>query len=186
MSRTPAEQAPATAAGALPPALPADLAVAARVAQLLLDEHQDVDHRDLFALNRAHGALTESLRILLRALGVQPDEDKGYTLTGTPGGGQRCPAAHPEDPTPCVGPVVVTVFDATNAGADGCEHHAARLLASITGGRPVAKPDAPAGIAVRLFRAAHHTHPFPWITNSPRTRPGQRSHAENRVRGEGQ
>ncbi|MFC8808626.1 hypothetical protein ACFT9J_35025 [Streptomyces anthocyanicus] len=82
----------------------------------------------------------------------------------TPGGNVlRCPAAHPEDPTPCGGPVVVTIIDAENAGADGCEHHAARMLASITGARPVAKPDAPAGVAVRIFRAAHHTHPFPWL-----------------------
>ncbi|GAA2259803.1 hypothetical protein GCM10010415_22280 [Streptomyces atrovirens] len=74
----------------------------------------------------------------------------------------RCPAAHPEDPTPCGGPVVVTILDAANAGADGCEHHAARLLASLTAGRPVAKPDAPAGVAGRIFRTAHHTQPYPW------------------------
>ncbi|MFG3152628.1 hypothetical protein ACGF7W_11325 [Streptomyces sp. NPDC048219] len=75
----------------------------------------------------------------------------------------RCPAAHPEDPTPCGGPVVVTIIDTQNAGADGCEHHAARMLASITGARPFAKPDAPAGVALRIFRAAHHTRPFPWL-----------------------
>lgn len=80
----------------------------------------------------------------------------------TPGTPVRCPAAHPEDATPCGGPVVVTVVDAENAGADGCEHHAARMLASITGARPVAKPEAPAGMAVRIFRTAQHTHPFPW------------------------
>ncbi|WP_432134250.1 hypothetical protein [Streptomyces sp. bgisy154] len=74
----------------------------------------------------------------------------------------RCPAAHPEDVSPCSGSVVVTVLDATHAGVDGCEHHAARLLASLTGGRPVAKPDAPAGIALRVFRAAQHLRPFPW------------------------
>ncbi|MEU1569672.1 hypothetical protein ABZ519_00550 [Streptomyces collinus] len=79
----------------------------------------------------------------------------------------RCPAAHPEDPTPCGGPVVVTIIDAENAGADGCEHHAARMLASISGARPVAKPDAPAGVALRVFRAAHHTHPFPWLGGRP-------------------
>lgn len=75
----------------------------------------------------------------------------------------RCPAARPEDPTPCGGPIVVTIIDKDNAGADGCEHHAARMLASITGARPVAKPDAPAGAAVRIFRAGHHMHPFPWL-----------------------
>ncbi|MFH9136036.1 hypothetical protein [Streptomyces sp. NPDC017524] len=74
----------------------------------------------------------------------------------------RCPAAHLEDATPCGGPVVVTVVDAENAGADGCEHHAARMLASISGARPVAKPHAPAGMAARIFRTAQHTHPFPW------------------------
>jgi hypothetical protein len=79
------------------------------------------------------------------------------------GNAVRCPAAHPEDPTPCGGPVVVTIIDTQNAGADGCEHHAARMLASITGARPVAKPDAPAGVAVRVFRAADHIHPFPWL-----------------------
>ncbi|MGW0495025.1 hypothetical protein ACWD0Z_06175 [Streptomyces sp. NPDC003007] len=221
MSSRKATQAPATTAGPLPPALPSDLAVAARVAQLLLDEHQHVDHRDLFALNRAHGALTESLRILLRSIGAGPgeprtvrhangqtftvipadsyearmardvrqltmedgtvwtvgtrgagstiawrpahgDDEKGYSLMSTPGGDQRCPAAHPEDPTPCEGPVVVTVLDAENAGADGCELHAVRLLASLVGGRPVAKPDAPDGIALRIFHEASRTRPFAW------------------------
>ncbi|MER7192388.1 hypothetical protein [Streptomyces flaveolus] len=85
-------------------------------------------------------------------------------VDGTHGGHVvRCPAAHPGDPTPCGGPVVVTIIDKDNAGADGCEHHAARMLASIAGARPVAKPDAPAGVAVRIFRAAHHMHPFPWL-----------------------
>ncbi|MFI0139650.1 hypothetical protein [Streptomyces luteogriseus] len=179
-----ATQAPAIAAGALPPALPSDLAVAARVAQLLLDEHGNVDHRDLFALNRAHGALTESLRVLLRALGVQPDDEKGSSLVRTPGGdqqgwalaptlggdqqlspigeSQRCQTAHAEDPTPCGGPVVVTILDATNAGADGCEHHGARLLASLDGGRVYALPDAPEGAAIRVFKAAGSLRPFAW------------------------
>ena len=57
----------------------------------------------------------------------------------------RCPAAHHDDPTPCDGPPVVTVLDATGAGADGCEHHGARLLASLEGGRVYALPDAPEG-----------------------------------------
>ena len=92
----------------------------------------------------------------------------------------RCPAAHPEDPTPCGGPIVVTVLDAQNAGADGCEHHAARLLASLTGGRVYALPDAPAGAATRVFQAADGTRPFPWLTNAPRVRPDQLSHEETR------
>ncbi|MFF4839246.1 hypothetical protein ACFY2G_04185 [Streptomyces collinus] len=74
----------------------------------------------------------------------------------------RCPAAHPDDPSPCRGPVVVTILDRDNAGADGCEHHAVRLLASLDGGRPVGKPDAPAGIALRVFRLADRTRPFAW------------------------
>ncbi|MBB4711186.1 hypothetical protein BJ965_001068 [Streptomyces luteogriseus] len=183
MSRTPAEQAPTTTAGALPPALPSDLAVAAQVAQQMLTDYAHVDHGDLFALNQAHGAIREALRIVLRAVGVEPDE--AVTGSRNPADlGERCPAAHPEDPTPCDGPPVVTFLDSTNAGAKGCEHHGARFLASITGGRVYALPDAPDGAAIRVFKASAYIHPFPWLESAPRTRPEQRSHAENRARGE--
>ncbi|MGW2043746.1 hypothetical protein ACWCPF_00990 [Streptomyces sp. NPDC001858] len=97
-------------------------------------------------------------------------------MTGT----ARCPAAHPDDPTPCVGPAVVTVLDPYNAGADGCEHHWARLLASLERGRVYALPDAPAGAAIRVFKAADGIPPFAWYEGAPRTRPNQRSRAENR------
>lgn len=75
----------------------------------------------------------------------------------------RCPAAHPEDPTGCNGPVLVTVLDAKNTGALGCTHHAARLLASLDGGRVYGLPDAPAGTAIAVFKAAGALRPFPWI-----------------------
>lgn len=90
----------------------------------------------------------------------------------------RCPAAHPDDPTPCTGPAAVTVLDADNAGADGCEHHAARLLASLDGGRVYALPDAPEGAALRVFTASADIRPFPWATSTPRTRPDQLSRNE--------
>ncbi|KUN70329.1 hypothetical protein AQJ46_17650 [Streptomyces canus] len=93
----------------------------------------------------------------------------------------RCPAAHPQDPTACVGPVAVTVLDATGAGADGCEHHGARLLASLDRGRVYPLPDARPGAAVRVFTAADTLRPFCWI-DGPRTKPSQLSHAENRAR----
>ncbi|MFJ2737695.1 hypothetical protein [Streptomyces sp. NPDC087317] len=176
MSARKAEQAPTTSVGAV--AATNQLSVAVDVARDMLAAYAGVDHGDLFALNQAHGAIREALRILLRAVDAEPVS----AIADTP----RCPAAHPEDPTPCGGPVVVTVLDRQNAGADGCEHHGARLLASLAEGRPVAKPDAPAGIAVRIFRAAHHTRPFPWLTDAPRTEPSQLSDAENRRRGEGQ
>jgi hypothetical protein len=76
----------------------------------------------------------------------------------------RCPAAHPCDPTPCTGPAVVTVLDATNAGAQGCEHHGARILASLDGGRVYPLPDAPQGAAIRVFKAAAELPPFVWFT----------------------
>lgn len=98
----------------------------------------------------------------------------------------RCAAAHRDDPTPCDGPAVVTVLDAVNAGADGCERHGARLLASLDGGRVYALPDAPAGAALRVFKAADGTRPFAWCDDAPRTQPSQLSNAENRRRGEGQ
>jgi len=75
----------------------------------------------------------------------------------------RCPAAHRDDPTPCTGPVVVTVLDAQNAGVDGCEHHAARLLASLEGGRVYRLPGAIAdGAAIRVFLTAADLPPFAW------------------------
>lgn len=94
---------------------------------------------------------------------------------------RRCPAAHPQDPTPCAGPIVVTVLDATGAGADGCEHHGARLLASLDRGRVYALPGAPAGAAIRAFRATDGLRPFCWL-DGPRVRPAQLSRAENRAR----
>jgi hypothetical protein len=78
-------------------------------------------------------------------------------------GCERCPAAHPADPTPCDGPTVVTVLDAHNAGADGCAHHAARLLASLEGGRVYGLPDAPEGAAIEVYSRAQHIPPFAWL-----------------------
>ena len=93
---------------------------------------------------------------------------------------ERCPSAHPDDPTPCSGPVAVTVLDAQNAGANGCEHHAARLLASLEGGRVYALQDAPEGAAIRVFRAAGGIRPFPWL-DGPRTTLAQLSRSEGRT-----
>lgn len=95
----------------------------------------------------------------------------------------RCPAAHPDDPTPCNGPAVVTVLDEYIAGADGCEYHAARLLASLERGRVYALPDAPAGAAIRVHKAADGIRPFAWYEDAPRTEPNQRSRAETRHKG---
>jgi hypothetical protein len=75
----------------------------------------------------------------------------------------------------------VTVLDSTRAGADGCEHHAARLLASLGRGWVYALPAAPHGAAIRVFKAADGIRPFCWV-DGPRTKPSQLSHAENRAR----
>ncbi|MFE4697261.1 hypothetical protein ACFRIC_09225 [Streptomyces sp. NPDC056738] len=77
----------------------------------------------------------------------------GQLLAAEPSG-RRCPAAYPSDPTPCRGPVAVTVLDAANHGASGCEYHAARLLAALDGGRVYALSDAPDGAAIRVFQAS--------------------------------
>lgn len=76
----------------------------------------------------------------------------GQLLAAEPSG-RRCPATFPTDPTPCRGPVAVTVLDKDNHGADGCEYHAGILLASLDGGRTYALPDAPRGAALRVFKA---------------------------------
>ncbi len=75
----------------------------------------------------------------------------------------RCGAAHPGDPSGCKGPVAVTVVDRSGAGADGCEHHAARMLASLNGARVYALPDAPDGAAIRTFKAAGTLPPYAWL-----------------------
>ncbi|MGW4442308.1 hypothetical protein [Streptomyces sp. NPDC004682] len=80
----------------------------------------------------------------------------------------RCRAAHPDDPTPCVGAHdAVTVLDRGNAGATGCEHHAARLLASLTGGRVFSGPKHE-GAAIRVHKAACGLTPFAWYEDAPR------------------
>lgn len=169
MSVRKAEQAPTLhGVGALPAASPSihalaaqntELEIAIRVAQRMLVAYGD-SSADGFNYPQAYGALSESLRILLRALDAEP------VAPSVPANERRdrCPAAHPEDPDGCRGPIVVTILDTFNAGADACEHHAVRLLASLAGGRPVAKPDAPASIALRIFRDAHRTQPYPWRT----------------------
>lgn len=135
---------------------PSELPAAILIAQRTLDTFRTIDHGDSAAANSAHGALTESLRILLRALDISGIHAPVPTAP-------RCPAAHPDDPTSCGGPVVVTILDATNAGADGCEHHGARLLASLDGGRVYTLPDAPEGSAIRTFTNAGALRPFAWI-----------------------
>ncbi|MGJ5898467.1 hypothetical protein ACSCBZ_41960 [Streptomyces niveiscabiei] len=99
----------------------------------------------------------------------------------TPAPAGRCRAAHPEDPTPCAGPVAVAIADAHGARADGCVHHAARMLASLDGARVAPLPDGPVGAAVRVFTAAETLRPFCWV-DGPRTLPSQLSRAENRAR----
>ncbi|RMI92088.1 hypothetical protein BIU87_20730 [Streptomyces sp. ZS0098] len=98
--------------------------------------------------------------MLLRALGVETTTPP--TVPTAPA--ERCPAAHPDDPTPCGGPVVVTVLDRHNAGVTGCEHHGARLLASVDGARVYPLPNAPEGAATRVFKRADTLPAYVWET----------------------
>lgn len=94
----------------------------------------------------------------------------------------RCPAAHVEDPTPCVGPQdAVTILDDRGGAAPGCEHHGARMLASLDGGR--VEPGSVVGAATRAFAAADTIRPFCWYETAPRTEPVQLSRAESRALG---
>ncbi|MEU1559490.1 hypothetical protein ABZ504_03090 [Streptomyces mirabilis] len=56
------------------PARPGDLAIAIRVGQKMLDAYGDATGFDIYAYAQAHGALAESLRIVLRALGAEGGE----------------------------------------------------------------------------------------------------------------
>lgn len=91
--------------------------------------------------------------VLTDTIRVVPEDDDSA---------DRCRAAHPDDSTPCVGPLdAVTVLDGHNAGTTGCEHHAARLLASLKGGRVYSGsvPEA----AIRVFKVAAELPPFAWV-----------------------
>ena len=93
---------------------------------------------------------------------------------------RRCVAAHPEDLTNCIGAFdAVTIVDSRGTRAKGCEHHAARLLASLDQAR--VEPGSTPGGALRVFQAADTIRPFCWHTDAPRTKPGQLSHAEIRA-----
>jgi hypothetical protein len=185
-----AEQAPTLAVGALPPAI-TDLLAAIRdaldvpLADRPVDDQARAelltrrasDTRVVVELLLTHGDIAHSV-IRLRewtaehpvtyptwqARTEQATAEETQLLTG-----QRCPAAHPEDPSPCDGTPVVTVLDATNAGLVGCEHHGARLLASLAGGRVYALPDAPEGAALRVFKAAAVTAPYAWVKRGERS-----------------
>ncbi|MBD3550848.1 hypothetical protein [Streptomyces sp. SP18CM02] len=90
----------------------------------------------------------------------------------------RCTAAHIEDPTPCQGPRdAVTILDGTGNVATGCEHHGARMLASLGGAH--IEPGSVVGAATRAFAASQAIRPFCWYETGPRTGPSQLSHAEN-------
>jgi predicted nucleotidyltransferase len=191
---------------------PSDLDVAIRVAQQFLDSDQILSMREALRLllralhaepdSRSEGWTCETHVRLPGASQKVPDTGElpeplyggdvdqfisdaydslaDSDLDDEP---DRCQAAHPKDPTPCVGPPVVTVLDAVNEGADGCEHHGARLLASLDRGRVYPLPDAPEGAAIRVFKAADTIRPFCWV-DGPRTRDEQLSRAETRARGE--
>lgn len=56
-----------------PLSVPSDLAVAIRVGEKMLARYGVVDSGDIFDHAQAHGGLTEALRILLRAVGAEPE-----------------------------------------------------------------------------------------------------------------
>ncbi|MEU8717500.1 hypothetical protein [Streptomyces sp. NPDC048663] len=65
----------ATASAITPPPAPTDLDIAIHVAQQMLATYGDASTLgDIFAFAQAHGGLTEALRILLRALGAEPQD----------------------------------------------------------------------------------------------------------------
>lgn len=53
-----------------------DLDVAIRVAQKMLAAYSDTSNFGEFGYAQAHGALSESIRLLLRALGAETGEDQ--------------------------------------------------------------------------------------------------------------
>ncbi|MCZ4122499.1 hypothetical protein [Streptomyces sp. H39-S7] len=84
----------------------------------------------------------------------------------------RCNAAHPDDPALCEGPhdavevrdrFMSRARDTMTVGALGCVLHAARLLASLDGGRVYPGPSrVGAGAAIDAYQRAQTLPPFPW------------------------
>ena len=71
----------------------------------------------------------------------------------------RCPAAHPDDRSPCQGPPdAVRVVDRTGNQRQGCVHHASAALASIKDARVY--PGSVAGAAIDAYRRARFRGPF--------------------------
>ena len=104
-----------------------------------------------YAIRVTEGEATDYLNAVLA--------DRGYPLhqaavAPAVGDGTQCPAAFPTDTSQCEGPPAVIVLDSANRGVEGCEHHAAQLLASLEGGRVYALPGASAGAAIRVFKAS--------------------------------
>ncbi|WP_137235511.1 hypothetical protein [Streptomyces sp. BPSDS2] len=107
---------------------------------------------------RHNGKVAADVEFLGRPAG-SIDAEQLAPITG------RCGTALPTDPTPCDGAPSVTVLDSSNAGADGCERHGARLLAALDGGRVYALPDAPEGAALRVHRSAGTGRPAVRVAN---------------------
>lgn len=95
----------------------------------------------------------------------------------------RCPAAHDEDLTDCIGPKdAVTIIDREGTPTVACENHGTTLLASLYDGR--VEPGTVPGAATRVLEASDVVHPFPWLPDALRLQPEQRSAAANRAAGE--
>src|SRR5690242_9451876 len=116
--------------------------------------------RELLAVRTALSLLDRFEQALIGML--WPDEDGDQDEPEPEPPAARCAAAHPDDPSPCGGPVVVTVLDERNHGSDGCQHHASRLLASVDRVRVYNLHDVPVGTAARVYRLAQQLQPFPW------------------------
>ncbi|OKI09222.1 hypothetical protein A6A06_00405 [Streptomyces sp. CB02923] len=73
----------------------------------------------------------------------------------------RCPAAPPQDPTPCEGPhEAATIIYPHGREVAGCVHHCARVLAGLEGAR--VHPFVPAGSAMEVYLRARELPPFAW------------------------
>lgn len=79
---------------------------------------------------------------------------------------QRCEAAHPEDGSPCEGPVdAVRVVDQVRDELVGCVHHAAVVLASVEKARVY--PGSVGGAAIETYQRAQLRRPFVFDSAGP-------------------
>ncbi|MFI6153308.1 hypothetical protein ACIBCA_11490 [Kitasatospora sp. NPDC051170] len=85
----------------------------------------------------------------------------------------RCEATHPDDASPCEGPLdAVTVLDRQGSAAGACVHHGAHLYASLVD--PRVRVGSVPGAAIEVYHRAQAIPAFAWLNRRQLPTEGER------------